>query len=471
MNNKKKYSVGIIGAGIGGLASAALWANQGHDVHVFEAHSSSGGCASYFKRREGHYDVGATTLSGMGKDRPLQKLSDDLELNLETELIPCDPGVIISDKERIALYRNKNDFINEFLKVSADVSDEFDRWERLETCLWKYFRHLKGFPKANLIKLFELTLQNIQDLPLLLEALSKNFYDFLPLHLRENEDFIRCIDEVLLISTQQKSRTCPAFMGVMGLLYPRDTWIHSKGMYGFCKTLETKISELNGSLHFSEKCIEINYKEGMYEIQTKKGSYIFDKIIFNIDPRQILLISNVNFINNIYKKKVKTLGELWGALSFYGQVHFEIEPVGQFYQYHLNKGSLFISLSSDKKRVTISKHVKISKQLKHLYKDKEKYLVYKNEFEKECISALEDIFKCYKIKDIEVDSVGTPKTFSGYVNRTDGAVGGLIHDGLLSLQRLIPNNVFGKEVYHVGDFSFPGQGIVSVIQSAYNTLD
>jgi NADPH-dependent 2,4-dienoyl-CoA reductase/sulfur reductase-like enzyme len=54
--------VAIIGAGIAGMAIAALAQRQSFSTIVFEAHGQPGGCAGFYRRRGFAFDVGATTL-------------------------------------------------------------------------------------------------------------------------------------------------------------------------------------------------------------------------------------------------------------------------------------------------------------------------------------------------------------------------------------------------------------------------
>ena len=48
----------IIGAGIGGLATANLLAKAGHDVHIFEKEGGPGGRAGQFKKDGFTFDTG-----------------------------------------------------------------------------------------------------------------------------------------------------------------------------------------------------------------------------------------------------------------------------------------------------------------------------------------------------------------------------------------------------------------------------
>ena len=62
------YDIIVIGAGIGGLTTAALLAHDGYRVLVLEGHIEPGGCASSFERKRPNgdryvFDVGATLFA------------------------------------------------------------------------------------------------------------------------------------------------------------------------------------------------------------------------------------------------------------------------------------------------------------------------------------------------------------------------------------------------------------------------
>lgn len=61
------YDVIVVGAGMGGLTTAALLANDGLRVLILEAAHVTGGCSSSFKRKGYVFESGATTLTGFAE--------------------------------------------------------------------------------------------------------------------------------------------------------------------------------------------------------------------------------------------------------------------------------------------------------------------------------------------------------------------------------------------------------------------
>ena len=51
LQSQKTYDFTIIGAGVAGIAVAALLAKDGFKVKLIESHSKPGGCASFLEMR------------------------------------------------------------------------------------------------------------------------------------------------------------------------------------------------------------------------------------------------------------------------------------------------------------------------------------------------------------------------------------------------------------------------------------
>lgn len=67
-SKKEAYDVVVIGAGIGGLSTAALLAKAGKSVLLVERHDRPGGYAHGFKRRGFQFDSGVHLVSGCGSE-------------------------------------------------------------------------------------------------------------------------------------------------------------------------------------------------------------------------------------------------------------------------------------------------------------------------------------------------------------------------------------------------------------------
>ena len=67
----QKERIVVVGAGIGGLTTAALLARAGLDVTVLEAHVYPGGCAGTFYHKQYRFDAGATLAGGFYPGGPM----------------------------------------------------------------------------------------------------------------------------------------------------------------------------------------------------------------------------------------------------------------------------------------------------------------------------------------------------------------------------------------------------------------
>lgn len=92
-SKQETYDVIVIGAGIGGLSTAALLAKAGKSVLLVERHDRPGGYAHGFRRRNYHFDAGVHLVSGCGPEgyengSTIYKISRALGIDTENVFIP-----------------------------------------------------------------------------------------------------------------------------------------------------------------------------------------------------------------------------------------------------------------------------------------------------------------------------------------------------------------------------------------------
>ncbi len=84
----------VIGAGVGGLTTAALLAGAGLDVTVLEAHVYPGGCAGTFFHQGYRFDAGATLAGGFYPGGPMDLVARSVGIE-SWPAHPSDPALAV----------------------------------------------------------------------------------------------------------------------------------------------------------------------------------------------------------------------------------------------------------------------------------------------------------------------------------------------------------------------------------------
>jgi phytoene dehydrogenase-like protein len=89
----ERVDVAVVGAGLGGLATAAWLARAGFKVAVFDGHYVAGGCATMFARKgeagRFHFDVGLHYIGDCGEDGMIPRILRGV--GADVEMRPLDP--------------------------------------------------------------------------------------------------------------------------------------------------------------------------------------------------------------------------------------------------------------------------------------------------------------------------------------------------------------------------------------------
>jgi len=133
---KNRYDIIIIGAGISGLVAGTYLAKRGYKVLIVEKNSFIGGCYSSFWRSGFKFDAIAQTIGSCGKSDILGSILNDLEIKVELiRLEPTDfihfPGETISihsDFRKFESYlqerfKNERENIEKFFKLISGIDN------------------------------------------------------------------------------------------------------------------------------------------------------------------------------------------------------------------------------------------------------------------------------------------------------------------------------------------------------------
>lgn len=461
----------IIGSGAAGIAISQLLQHSGVDLLCLEAHSLPGGSAGYFRRGKFTFDAGATTLSGLQNNGPLSRFLEICQLKPELKRI--DPGIVFGvGHHRLARFADQKLWVEEQKRVFPQVHLE-EMWQELDRdnqFAWSLVKDSAAFPPKSFSDLIRLTSHPISKLkliPLLTQTLEQRLSKY-----KLTPAYKKFLDEILLISTQAPLNKATALMGIMGLSYPEDTWYPMGGMRGFLDSLTTN---LDGKILYRHPVKAIQKTDSGFIVFTEKGEFRCKRLI------STLPVWNTQRLLHFESRlpKINYSSEGYGALTGYYRIKLKSKPASLYHQVHksgiahASSGSLFLSLSpiEDTKRhdgesvtLSVSTHIRHRDYLHGIQVDRK---TMRATWDKQFATIISHYFG-EEMVELENLGIGDPGTFERYTLRAQGLVGGLPH----TLRRNIftfPHQSTGvKDFHQIGDTTFPGQGIVAVIQGALN---
>lgn len=115
--------VAVVGAGIGGLTTAALLAKRGVDVCVFERNSVVGGCAANFEKFEHTFEPTYGLYTSFGPGQIYEHLFAELEIE-PPEARRLDPAYVVRLPDGCDLAVGSNDFEEQLRRVFPECADE-----------------------------------------------------------------------------------------------------------------------------------------------------------------------------------------------------------------------------------------------------------------------------------------------------------------------------------------------------------
>lgn len=115
MSSENKYDVIVIGAGMGGLSTAAFLAKFGKRALVIEKHDKPGGYVTSFTRKGCRFDIGLEGLSELGENQIIAKFLDFWGVSVKT--IKRTENIKVFSGNRSYFLRSnylKEDFLEQF---------------------------------------------------------------------------------------------------------------------------------------------------------------------------------------------------------------------------------------------------------------------------------------------------------------------------------------------------------------------
>lgn len=311
----KRLKIGIIGAGIAGLAAAVRMANRGYEVEVFEANDFPGGKLSEFHLNGYRFDAGPSLFTmPQYVDELFLQTGLDPSLHFNYIRLPIICNYFWEDGTRLSAYAEKQDFAREIeqklgvspenlQKILADSQRKYQLTGRI--FLEKSLHQLKTWLNKDVIK----AMLQIPALDLFtsMNQVNKRF-----LH---HPKLVQLFNRYATYNGSNPYKApgllsmIPHFEYNIGAFYPKG------GMYHITKSIYNVAQQLGVSFYFNTKVatIEVQHKKAI-GLKINQEIRYFDRIISNMDIFHVYkkLLPNEKQPNRILNQEKST-----SALIFY----------------------------------------------------------------------------------------------------------------------------------------------------------
>ncbi len=467
----------VIGAGLGGLTTAALLVRAGRPVRVLEAHIYPGGSAGTFYHQRYRFDAGATLAGGFGPGGPHARLAELLELNWPVS--PVDPAWVTHlSGVPVTQWADAEAWRAERLRAFPGAEWFWTRQERLAGLAWDLARQPLPWPP-----------QSAHEWLALAGSIRPRYAAALPYLMRSVADMSRgaspelraFLDAQLLISAQAVSAEANALYGSAALDLPRRGVNHVHGGVGqLAWTLVHWIRAHGGEVIFRQRVVSIEVRRGRAAaVHTAKGEvHACDGVVANVTPWALAGLLG-NAAPAALRREARNRAAGWGAFTLYLGVDTACLPAA-LADHHLivrdparplgEGNSIFVSLSpeGDSQRapaghraVTVSTHTSIGPWWRAYRISPQAYADRKADYAERLLTGAESALPGLRAA-VKLRLPGTPITFERFTRRPQGMVGGFPQTSLLQARG---PGVGLSNVWMAGDSVFPGQSTAGVTLS------
>lgn len=470
----------VIGAGIGGLTTAAVLARAGLDVTVLEAQVYPGGCSSTYFHQGYRFDAGATLAGGFYPGGPMDRVARAAGFtDWPTRSASTAMVVHLPDGTQVARHAGVSRWEN-YRAAFGDAALGFFRWqERTADALWGLALRMPPWPPQSLADfgaVASVGLPWLLDHKIAPHELALDAFRPVAAHLPAAPESLRLfVDGQLLISAQTTSERANALYGAAALDLPRRGVVHLiGGMGAIAETLVNAVRRSGGRVLYRHQVTRIRTKHGLPEaVETKRGSsFPADLVIANLTPWNAADLFDGDLPASLRRLPSRP-SDGWGAFVVY--VGLDGAAVPQDHPLHHqvlmrrplgNGNSLFASLSPEwdasrapagQRALTLSTHTSLDGWWELFENDRPAYEARKTELATKMMEASEVAIPGLS-RAAHLVIPGTPVTFQRFTRRKWGWVGGFPQTGLFRTigPRISPN------LWLVGDSIFPGQSTAAV---------
>lgn len=287
--------IAIIGSGVGGSAIAALLANQGADVRIFERNNFTGGKASSYERDRFTCDMGIH-FTACGDKGPLRTVARKVSADL-TFLNKNPMFKIIWDKKSCTIPVDTTGIFS-LAKLALTTGVKIKNY-RVALKIWN------KLISPNTLK----DVEPYNDIPL--KDFLYQYTDDQELH---NLIEIFC---TLLITTPMEEASAGEFMWCFSTSVKNASYAYPKGGFGeICNSYLRTVRKNGGAVHMNESIKQIKVENNRaIGVETEKGVYPADIVISNAGVKKTIELAGKNQFDDPYVKNNMQLKDSLAAIG------------------------------------------------------------------------------------------------------------------------------------------------------------
>jgi phytoene dehydrogenase-like protein len=459
----------VIGSGLGSLSAAAILARHQYKVTVLEQNWIAGGCTTSYPRKGYVFETGATTLVGMENNMPVGFLFNYLNLDVPLRRLTT-PMTVQLEGKLVVRHENLDDWITEAREHFGENQAAFWR-EAFKISQFVWSRSLKylNFPPRTLDDYFHLLKKiSINDFKPLQYAFLSTKHALKKFKV-DTPEFVRFVDEQLMITAQNKSEEVNFLFGAAALCYTNyPNYYVDGGLKNLITPLIDYISAHNGTITYREPVLKIEPHHGRFKVTSKNDIYYADKIISGIPINNTIeILKKLEFNHSTIFDSQKLSSAFQMGLVFKKTKIFDC----LHHQIHLDKPlpgidskSIFVSLSHPDDHQRTNEPDTVIASISTHWKDPQHSHHHIEGLEQAIIEILID--KGFFLEsDLKYFHSSGPKSWNKWTGRSWGFVGGYPQYMKIKPWQMNKSRLYQKGIYQTGDTVYPGQGIPGVTLS------
>jgi len=481
-------SVLVVGAGLGGLATALRLAKKGYKVEVIEKNNQAGGRLNQLKKDGFTFDVGPSFFS---MSYEFTEFAKDCNIEIPFKYIELDPLYTVNfsrSPKTYHLYKDIHKLAEQFKEVEPDFEAKMEKY--LDKCKHLFDDTVDIVIKQNFNSMLDYVLTLMKVNPLHMPVLFRNFWQQVNRHFSSDE-----ARQIVSLVAFFLGRTPFDTSGIYSLLsyteFLHDGYYNVEGgMYKIVEGIVDELKKENVTFTYNTEILDFvsNGKKLEYLIDQNNKKWTADIIVVNADAavfRGSVLKRKAFSVENLDKKEW-TMGYLTiylGVKCKLPQVHHHNYYLGDNFsdyakEVHQNPDSLqkpyyYVNVLSKYNNDCAPEgseslfFVCPVPDLRHKpnWDDRDKI-----------VDSIISDFSARIGKDIQPEiiskTVYTPMDWQNQFNLHRGSGLGLSHS-MLQIGGLRPKNydeVF-KNVFYVGASTIPGAGLPMAIISSKLTYE